>query len=361
MSLLSGRSLRRVCVPTQRRFAVQPLLTLLVFVFAALLPTRQARADDSKAAIDALKTVCSKVAICGEFNAATKVIDACFGENKDRLNCAVAIVDIASGGQIGTGEAYISAVVDCAKDGLPISDSCRNQLVSAGVPPDKIDDVNAIIGACHDLGKVDEAINCAQGLLDSPLAKDADVNIPSWVDSLFDVYHDIRDKDYLDLVEKVGVTVVCAVAEYLSSVDFCGAIATLVEIGGDVVDVVEDVGGAIVDGLEDLFGTTNEDPSIFYTDVWQYQINPTAQSTLQSPAQFRAQTSQLYKACYGYFEPTNMGSDKARRVCFDMRDGTNISDDRFVGIGAFTQSVVRQVALLKLPAAVLKHAEKFQT
>lgn len=232
-------SVRFFCIATIARYVALFLIALTVL----LLPTKEARAES---AIDALFSVCEQVkSLCGPNYKA--VAEGCFLDGADELPCALAIINVASNGEAGEGIKKVNGIISCIKAVPELTSRakfdalCRPLLQEAGVDLAKIDDVYNIAGKCINADDVDDFIYCADALLDSSIVQDADTGIPSWVNSLFDIYIDIDKKDYWALVYDVGATVACIVANYMTSVDICGFLGELYDAGKEVVETVGDV------------------------------------------------------------------------------------------------------------------------
>lgn len=228
-------------------------LAALLAGLAMMMPAQKAQA---MTVWEALDTVCSKAQdLCGPYEPAKGVIEGCF-KGSDELKCAISIINVASGGAVSKTKGQVDAVLSCVKAGLPIGPTCDQYLAAAGLSSAEINETYAIIKKCAAISDVDDAIVCADMLLDSQVAADAGLEVPSWVNSLFDIYMAIRDKDYWGLVYYVGATVACAVAEFFTGFDVCSLLGTLADVGGAVLDGVE----AITEFLNDLFtdagGTT---------------------------------------------------------------------------------------------------------
>src|SRR5687767_9412559 len=118
------------------------------------------------------------------------------------------------------------------------------------MPEPQRSEARALVTMCVQAQDVDDVIVWADALLDSSFAADAGINPPSWVDTLFDIYMDIRTPDYVSLIYHVGASVACLVANILGGIDVCGVLETLVAIGGAIVDGFEAVG----EFFSDLFG-----------------------------------------------------------------------------------------------------------
>ncbi len=228
-------------------------LAAMIAGVAMMMPAQKAQA---MTAWDALDTVCSQAQdLCGPYDQAKGVIEGCF-KGSDELKCAISIINVASGGGVSKAKGQVDAVLSCIKAGLPIGPTCDQYLSAAGISSAEINETYTIIKKCAAISDVDDAIVCADMLLDSQVAADAGLEVPSWVNSLFDIYMAIRDKDYWGLVYYVGATVACAVAEFFTGFDVCSLLGTLADVGGAVLDGVE----AITEFLNDLFtdagGTT---------------------------------------------------------------------------------------------------------
>lgn len=323
---------------------------ILLALCASFLPAKQAQAGD---VFQALETVCNTAqGLCGP--GYIGIVDGCF-KGSDELKCAVAIINVSSGGQVSQAKGQIDAIISCINDGLPIKATCNGYLSAAGVSGAQINEAYALINQCSSIDDVDDAIVCADSLLDSSIADDADLDIPSWVDSMFDVYVDLRDKDYWSLVYHVGATVACAVANYFSGVDVCAFLADIAEIAGEVVDAAKEVGGALNNAGEKIF--TNQKKHIpveqYFIENWLPNIDIFASNIViqKNSAYWDANVGAIYTSCQNYFDGHTMSTGKANRACNDMRDGTNTSDNSFIDKG-FSQLASRRGAIMILPNLV---------
>ena len=336
------------------RQSIYTTLTCILFALvASLLPAKPAQASDASDAIEALKTVCSKAqGLCGP--GYIDIVEGCF-KGSDEIKCAMAIVNVSMGGKVSEAKGQIDAVISCINDGLPIKETCNAYLKAAGVSGAQINEAYALVKQCSSINDVDDAIVCADALLDSSIAEDADLGIPSWVDSMFDVYVDIREKDYWGLVYHVGATIACAVANYFTGVDVCAFLADLAEIAGDVVDGAKEVAGALNNAGEKIFtNQTQHVPVIqFFMEYWLPDVDTYARNIVvqKNSNYWSANVGTKHLHCKNYFDSHTMSSDKANRACNDMRDGTAVSDNSFIDKG-FSQLASRRGAVMLLPAMV---------
>ncbi len=337
-----GNPLFRVIRSVSAAFAC-----VLISLCANLLPVGQAKAGDI---YQTLETVCNQAqGLCGP--GYLGIVDGCF-KGSDELKCAIAIINVSSGGQVSNTKSQIDAIIACVNDGLPIKEACNNQLKAAGVSGAKINEAYALINRCVGIDDVDDAIMCADALLDSSIAEDVDLGIPSWVDSMFDVYVDLREKDYWGLVYHVGATIACAVANYFSGVDVCAFLEELAEIAGDVIDGAKAIGGAINNAGEKIFtNQTQHMPVVqFFLEYWAPDVDNYARSIVvqKNTGYWDANVGTKHTHCKNYFDSHTMSEDKANRACNDMRDGTNVSDNSFIDKG-FSQLASRRGAIMLLP------------
>ncbi len=352
--------------PAQSRHALHAatrfLASLMLAACAFLFPAKDAQAMDVWEALD---KVCGQLPeLCGSYNSYKAVADACF-KGSDELKCAVAVINVASGGQASSAASQVDAIVSCVKAGLPINDTCNNYLKAAGVPGDKINEAYKLVKQCAGIDDVDDAIVCADALLDSSIADEADLAVPTWVNSLFDIYMDLRDKDYWGLVYDVGATVACAVANYFTGTDVCAFLEDIAEFVGDVADGVKAVGGALNNAGEKVFtGQTQHVPVVqFFNEYWLPEVDNYARNIVvqKNSGYWSANVGEKFKHCRNYFDSHTMSEDKASRACSDMRDGTAASDNSFVDKG-FSQLASRRGAALLLaglvkPAATARIAQ----
>ncbi len=227
---------------------------LMLVLAASLFPAKQAQAETVFTVLD---KVCKELPdLCGEVKPYTEVVDACF-KKKDELGCALAIINVATGNQIGQGKAQVEAVLSCIKEAPNFTDqakftaACGVYLNAAGVSPSKVSEVYGIVNTCKGVDDLDDAIYCADYLLDSSFADDVELKIPTWVNSLFDIYIDIDKKDYWGLVKDVGATIACAVANYFLGADVCAFLDDIVAAGKAIIGAL----GEVVDFVSDMFGS----------------------------------------------------------------------------------------------------------
>lgn len=332
--------------------ATRFLASLMLAACAFLFPAKDAQAMDVWEALD---KVCGQLPeLCGSYNSYKAVANACF-KGSDELKCAVAVINVASGGQVSSAASQVDAIVSCVKAGLPINDTCNNYLKAAGVPGDKINEAYKLVKQCAGIDDVDDAIVCADALLDSSIADEADLAVPSWVNSLFDIYIDLRDKDYWGLVYDVGATVACAVANYFTGTDVCAFLEDIAEFAGDVADGVKAVGGALNNAGEKVFtNQTKHVPVVqFFNEYWLPDVDNYARNIVvqKNSGYWSANVGEKFKHCRNYFDSHTMSEDKASRACSDMRDGTAASDNSFVDKG-FSQLASRRGAGFLLPGLV---------
>ncbi len=326
------------------------LFGMVVACFVLLFPAREANAMSPQEALD---KVCKEVeSLCGSYNSFKAVAVSCFDEG-DELKCAVAIIGAASGGKVSDATKQIDAIVQCVQAGLPIGGVCKQYLEAADVPANKINEAYGVVNTCAQVAsasgaaaEIDAVIICADTILDSSIAKEADLGIPSWVDSLFDIYGDIKHKDYWSLVYHVGATVVCLVAEYFAGgIDVCGFLKDIAAVAGAVYDAAGDV----VEFIADMFKGYKAIPvDDYYAQNWLSQVIGTA-SNMRNKPQFD-HVDPIWNNCLTYYTDSDMSAKHAQGVCDDMRDGSAIRDPRFVDRG-FVQLVTRWLAYEELTAA----------
>lgn len=350
------------------RYAVFLLLTLVVTLF----PVKEAKAES---AVDVLLTVCSKVGdMCGPINDLKAVANGCFTKNVDEMACALAILSLGSGGQSQEALKQVNAVAACIKAAPDLADKakfdalCRPILVAAGVNLTKVDEVYAIAGKCLNADDVDDFIYCADVLMDSSFVEEAELDIPSWVYTAFDLYISIDQKDYWGLVYNVGATVACAVANYYTGNDVCAFLADIAEFAGDVADGAKALGGALNNLGEKAFTdqTKHEPLPDFFNRYWLPEVDAYAQNVAvkQDSKYWDNNIGEKMKHCRNYFDGHTMAPDKACRVCVDMRDGMTATDKcngkpnitEFPDKG-FTQLASRRAAIMLLPGLVKSAAQ----
>ena len=344
---------------------LQTLWALFAATVLSLMPVREARAMD---AFEAVKTVCDQVnGLCGP--GYVEIVDKCF-KNSDELGCTLAIINLASGGSVSAGTDKVDALIGCINAGIPIQGQCDADLAAAGVPTNQINDAHIVITTCAKIGAagsagagIDSVIVCADTLLDSSVVQQADIGIPTWVDYLFDIYVDIKEKDYWGLVYHVGATVACAVSQYIAGgLDVCGFLKDLAEIAGAVYDAAGDV----IAFLSDAFDSDPKNMSLaaYYAMYWAPKIDEFASDMFLRPQPgFDAWADAEYRRdkCYDYFVSHSLKSAHANDVCDAMLTGSNASNGEFTQKG-FSQMVMRRGAQYLLPnlvaaAANAKHAE----
>ena len=343
---------------------------LVLVLFAALLPTKEARAES---AISVLFKVCDQVeGVCGPNY--KPVAQGCFMETASEFECALAILGVATGGQSDSGFKMVNAIVDCINAVPDLANkakfdaTCRPLLQQAGVDVGKVDEVYGIAGRCGNADDVDDFIYCADTLLDSSIAKDAQLTVPTWVNSLFDVYVDIDQKDYWGLVKDVGSTIACAVANYFIGADVCAFLDDIAEFAGDVKDGAVAIGGAVNNfGEKYVLGQTKHEPlPDFFNRYWLPEVDAYAQNVIvKKDIAYWNNTGEKMKHCRNYFESHTMASDKSCRVCVDMRDGMTAAEQcnaqpvvtEFPDRG-FTQLASRRGAIMLLPELVRAAADQ---
>lgn len=246
------------------------------------------------------------------------------------------------------------------------TDACINALASAGgASASQLQDLAAIEQQCSD----PDSVSCVEAIAKSNTTADLVGQILPGADVVLDIISALDPPDFWEIVSKVGVDAACVAAEFITGgINVCGVLAELAKIGGAIVDAVEDAAGAIEHFLDNLFSyDASADMGPYFENVWEASVNAVAQATIKDPSQFFALVDSgdkhaLRLACYNYFEPSSMSADTANAVCNAMRDGSNACcKGAFVGKG-FTQQVIRQIALLKLPEAILdkQHAVAFE-
>jgi len=352
------------------RHAVFLLFALVVTLF----PAKEAKAET---AVDVLLKVCAQVGdMCGPINDLKLVANSCFKKNVDEMTCALAIMSLGSGGQSQEAIKQVNAVASCVKLGVDSASSgklmpsladkakfdatCRPILQEAGVNVSKIDEVYNIANKCLNADDVDDFIYCADALMDSSFVAEAELDIPSWVYTAFDLYISIDQKDYWGLVYNVGATVACAVANYYTGNDVCAFLADIAEFAGDAVEGVKKVGGALNNLGEKAFtNQTKHVPVVqFFNEYWLPEVDNYARAIVvqKNSGYWNANIGEKFKHCRNYFDGHTMSEDKASRACSDMRDGTAASDNSFIDNG-FTQLASRRGAAMLLPELVKAAAD----
>jgi len=201
--------------------------------------------------MEALDKVCSQVeSICGKAIDYQKVAAACFA-GSDEGACALALMEVSGNPSLENAVKGREVVLNCINQPLPVNEPvCREGLKAAGLNPDQVNEGWAVVMTCTSTTNVDGTIMCADALLDSSFAEQLEINPPSWVDSLFDVYIDIRDRDYVSLIYHVGATVACAIGNYITGTDVCKFLETIADIGNFILDAIN----AVADFFTSLFG-----------------------------------------------------------------------------------------------------------
>ena len=257
---MSTRTLKDFSVGASKGLlTIGRFIACLIFVLAtSLYPAKDAQAET---VFEVLDKVCKQLPdLCGKVEPYTAVVDACF-KKKDELGCALAIINVATGDQIGSAKSQVEAVLSCIKAAPKISDqakftaACQTYLDAAGVSSTKVNEVYGIVNTCKGVDDLDDAIYCADYLLDSSFVDDVGLKVPTWVNSLFDIYIDIDKKDYWGLVKDVGATIACAVANYFLGADVCAFLEDVAAVGKAIIGAF----GEVVDFVSDLFssgGTT---------------------------------------------------------------------------------------------------------
>ncbi len=334
-------------------------LLALGFSFASMPPAH------AMGAVEAIEKVCNATnGLCGpDFSSLST---HCFHAGKgDEVSCAIAIISAIAGvGQVGSA---IDTIVMCAKDVKnlnAIQGKCKQALDGLGLPADKYNEAIVIVKRCAAIKDVDDTIMCADYLLNSSFAADAGVTVPSWVYFLFDIYDDIKAKDYWGLVYHVGATIACIAAEYFSGLDVCSFLKDLVALGVAIYDAA----GAVVDFISDTFSSesSNMPPSDYFAQNWAPQVEEYAQNMFQYRTNGywggpHTGPEGMRDNCYDYFHGHTVGSANANSVCDAMLSGSGGSGGAFIQKG-FSQMVARRGAQYLLPnlvraAVKAKHAE----
>jgi hypothetical protein len=123
-------------------------------------------------------------------------------------------------------------------------------------------------------------VNCLYTAKDTSVGKKVwqQSGLPSWIWKLIDVYIDVREGDFWELVADVGMAVACAVANGVFAVDVCGVAQAIIETIDDVADAfadawefIEDIGSAIADVLG--FGGGSDGPPLWAV-LYKKQLQP---------------------------------------------------------------------------------------
>jgi hypothetical protein len=202
-----------------------------------------------------------------------------------------------------------------------------------------IDDANLM--ACAEAGADDPTISGAVG-------SDISENLTTFVN----IYVDIKNGDYLQLIIDAGEVVGCAAATVMAGgFDVCGTIKALIAVGEALVDVVGEVGDAAENwfreldtAFDDLTGQTVGalDPAAYYQNwfmpytrdfVSQFFVGGVTNDSILSPyVVFYAGGPQLYQdfglagisvngmhaKCMEYYNDKHMG-DQAATICDTLR------------------------------------------
>lgn len=129
-----------------------------------------------------------------------------------------------------------------------------DQLAALGVwpsslpPPSTVKDVIRIYDKCGSVSGDTTLIACVEELLDNEQTSGpiGQTGSEKWVRLAIEIYLDIKNEDYVELIVDGGKPLGCALAQVLTGLDLCGAVEALIAIGGAVADVV----AAFVEGLE---------------------------------------------------------------------------------------------------------------
>ena len=328
------------------RSAAHGLLSFLAVLLLAtsLVAPNTARAD----AADVMETICEKASdVCGGGIAFKGVIDKCFKGGLD-VDCAIAISNVASGNAIGESQQYVDAIVSCVNAGLPLEGQCATILAQANIPAPEVNQTFEIVKQCMNVGNVEAAIMCADAILGSDVVKDSGAQIPSWVNSLFEVYGAVRHKDFPKLIYEVGITVACAVANYFTGVDVCGVVEELAKIAGTIVDGLEDVAEFFSD-IGDALGLgdncpapTGQTQDQLFAELF-IPVVATAAQGLSDPNTWDATGGHAWRVCMARCGGTgDKGNGQA--VCDMMR-------------GVFGGAANRQAAILDLPKLIQERSK----
>lgn len=234
---------------------ISSVAIFLATLLSGLAPSPPARAGDLPGALGVVQTVCQPIPdVCGPYDDIALVGAACL-VSTDEIGCTLAIMKLGGStvpADIAKAEAYRNVVKECIKQGLPIQGNCKALLDALELPVDKVNEVHGIVQTCNDIKDVDGALMCADYFLDTSIADDMGVKPPSYLGMLFDIYVDVRDKDYWSLVLHVGATAACAAANFILGVDVCNLLGVLADLGGALLDGLE----AVDEVLDEIFGSS---------------------------------------------------------------------------------------------------------
>jgi hypothetical protein len=220
---------------------------LAALLVALCLPASNAQARDTFDPFAVMDKLCKLgEPACGPYDDVARVMLACF-KNQDEIDCALAVAGATGNTSVGDAKNLKDLVVACIKS--DDVNACIAQ-INQKYPTKEGQEAAALVKMCSAVGTVDDAIVCAHALLDSSFAAELGVTLPSWVESLFDIYMDIKTKDYINLIYHVGATVACIVANVLTGFDVCGLFGAIADLAGAIYEGA----AAVVEFFSDLLG-----------------------------------------------------------------------------------------------------------
>lgn len=80
---------------------------------------------------------------------------------------------------------------------------------------------------------------CIDKYASTPVGQKLSNGIPSWVWDLLEAYIAFREKDFWYFAEKLGLAVMCGVAQFFTEVDVCGLVKDLEETGKALLDAAK--------------------------------------------------------------------------------------------------------------------------
>jgi hypothetical protein len=132
-----------------------------------------------------------------------------------------------------------------------------NPFQSDGITGNSIREAESLF-TCLDQGN--DALVCADGAQNTQLGQKltSESGIPSWGWDLLDSYVALKEGDVWYFIEKLGLSVVCAVMNFFTDVDICGLVQELVAAAEDVVEGAEQIYGWFEDVGEALWDAATD-------------------------------------------------------------------------------------------------------
>jgi|GEM_PF-3437795 len=155
------------------------------------------------------------------------------------------------------------------------------------------------------------------------------------IDQGLQIYQDINNGDYLNLIEKLGKTAGCAAAAILTGVPICDLAEAIAAFVGGLADSIGAAVAAAEEFYSDVFGDGAPDAN-FYKNYWAPQVLIGAKVlAFSDPGDTRwgDYLVPLYNACFANYRSGSIGNrnseDHSRDICDGQRqqftDDANIA------------------------------------